>query len=161
MTELPEPDAGHLRAAFAVAARARAEGNMPFGCVVTDAEGNVLLEQGNRALVPRRDPTAHAETLAAGEVSRRYGPEELAGFTLYSNAEPCAMCAGAIYWAGLGRVVYGLAERDLLALTGAHPDNPTMDLSCRKVLASGQRAIEVIGPVLEDEARAAFEGYFG
>lgn len=161
MAELSAADAAGLRAAFAVAARARTGGNLPFGCVVADESGDVVCEQGNRALRPVRDPTAHAEALAAGEVSRRFEPERLAGFTLYTNAEPCAMCAGAIYWAGLGRVVYGLAEADLLAMTGDHPDNPTMALACREVLSRGQRRIEVVGPALEEEARAAFEGYFG
>jgi tRNA(Arg) A34 adenosine deaminase TadA len=57
------------------------------------------------------------------------------------------MCAGTQYWAGIGRLVYGMTERELLALTGAHPENPTLDLPCREVFARGQRAIEVIGPV--------------
>ena len=61
-----------------------------------------MIEQGNRALLPVRDPTAHAETLASGLAVRRFPPELLAGYTLYSNAEPCAMCAGAIYWSGIG-----------------------------------------------------------
>ncbi len=161
MTELSPGDARHLRAAFEVALRARGEGNLPFGCLIADGEGNVVLEQGNRALVPVRDPTAHAETIAAGIVARRYQPAELARFTLYTNAEPCAMCAGAIYWAGIGRVVFGLKEIDLLHMTGDHPDNPTMDLPCRDVFASGQHEIEVIGPVLVDEARRPFEGYWG
>ena len=129
--------------------------------MVTDAAGQVVVEQGNRALVPVRDPTAHAETVAAGIVARRYEPGELARFTLYSSAEPCAMCAGAIYWAGIGRVVFGLTERDLLTMTGDHPDNPTMDLPCREVFASGQHEVEVVGPVLVDEALRAFEGYWG
>jgi tRNA(Arg) A34 adenosine deaminase TadA len=71
------------------------------------------------------------------------------------------MCAGAIYWSGIGRVVYGLTERDLLGLTGNHPDNPTMDLPCREVLATGQRGVDVVGPELVDEALRAFEGYWG
>jgi tRNA(Arg) A34 adenosine deaminase TadA len=70
------------------------------------------------------------------------------------------MCAGAIYWAGIGRVVYGLTERDLLGITGDHLDNPTMDLPCRAVLSSGQRRIEVLGPELVDEALEVFAGYF-
>ena len=71
------------------------------------------------------------------------------------------MCAGAIYWAGIGRVVFGLTERDLKDLTGNHPDNPTMDLPCREVLARGQRSVEVVGPALVSEALAVFEGYWG
>lgn len=160
MTGLNETDTLFLRAAFQVAARARDEGNLPFGCIVVDDDGKVVIEQGNRGLVPVRDATAHAESLAAGQAARRHGPAELAYFTLYSSAEPCAMCAGAIYWAGIGRVVFGLAEHDLKALTGDHPDNPTMNLACREVFACGQRRVEVVGPELADEARRIFDGYW-
>ena len=68
------------------------------------------------------------------------------------------MCAGAIYWAGIGRLVYGLGERELKALTGDHAENPTLDLPCRTVFAAGQRRVEVIGPLLADEAAALHEG---
>ena len=161
MTELSETDARHLRHAFQVAARARDEGNLPFGCLIVDGDGNVVIEQGNLGLVPVRDATAHAETTAARSAARRYSSPELAPFTLYTSAEPCAMCAGAIYWSGIGRVVFGLTEHDLKDLTGNHPDNPTMDLPCREVFARGQRKVEVLGPNLEDEALAVFEGYWG
>ncbi len=161
MTEFTDADARNLRAAFEVAVRARAEGNLPFGCVLVDDSGNVVIEQGNLGLVPVRDATAHAEAVAAGRAARRYEPSELAHFTLYANAEPCAMCAGAIYWAGIGRLVFGLTEKDLKRLTGNHPDNPTMDLACREVLARGQRMVEVVGPELVDEALRVFDGFWG
>lgn len=70
------------------------------------------------------------------------------------------MCAGAIYWSGIGRVVYGLSEERLLALTGNHPENPTLRLPCREVFARGQRTIKVIGPLLEDEAAAVHAGFW-
>ena len=70
------------------------------------------------------------------------------------------MCAGAIYWAGIGRVVYGLSERRLRSLTKDHPENPTLDLPCRTVFASGQRKTEVVGPLLEDEAAALHESFW-
>jgi tRNA(Arg) A34 adenosine deaminase TadA len=98
--------------------------------------------------------TAHAERLLASRASKSYRPDFLAGCTLYSSAEPCAMCAGAIYWAGIGRVVYGQSERHLKQQTGGHPENPTLDLPCRVVFAAGQRAVAVVGPLLEDEAAA-------
>jgi len=160
MTELSKADECFLRAAFQVAIVARDEGNLPFGCVLVDDAGVVVIEQGNLALVPVRDATAHAETVAAGRAARLYGPDELGRFTLYTSAEPCAMCAGAIYWAGIGRVVFGLTERDLKGLTGNHPGNPTMDLPCREVFASGQRSVEVLGPELVDEALRVFDGYW-
>ena len=98
--------------------------------------------------------TAHAERLLATWASRSHEPGFLARCTLYTSAEPCAMCSGAIYWAGIGRVVYGQSEKALKAMTGDHAENPTLDLPCRIVFAAGQRATEVIGPLLEEEAAA-------
>jgi len=117
----------------------------------------VLIETEN-GYMPDHDGTAHAERLAATAASRTLARDVLAASTLYSSAEPCAMCAGAIYWAGIGRVVYGLSEHRLRAVTGNHPENPTLDLPCRDVFASGQRPTEVVGPLLEDEAEALHEG---
>jgi tRNA(Arg) A34 adenosine deaminase TadA len=108
--------------------------------------------------MPDRDMTGHAERLLATQASKQFAPEVLAGCTLYTSAEPCAMCAGAIYWAGIGRVVFGLSERQLKSMTGNHAENPTLDLPCRTVFAAGQRRVEVIGPLLEDEAAALHDG---
>ncbi len=103
---------------------------------------------------------AHAERLLASAASVRFGPALLRSCTLYSSAEPCAMCAGAIYWAGIGRLVYGQSERGLLRQTGAHDENPTLDLPCRTVFAAGQRRVEVVGPLLEAEAAALQAGFW-
>ena len=92
--------------------------------------------------------------------STRFERVELATATLYTSTEPCAMCAGAIYWGGVSRVVFGLSERGLLALTGDDPENPTFDLPCREVFAHGQRPVEVVGPLPEDEARALHDGFW-
>jgi tRNA(Arg) A34 adenosine deaminase TadA len=146
-----------LRRAFAVAKRAQDRGNHPFGAILVDPDGEVLLEAENN-LFPARDMTAHAERLLATEASRKYTLEELAQCTMYTSAEPCAMCAGAIYWVGIGRVVYGLSEARLKQMTGAHPENPTLSLPCRTVFAAGQRPVEVVGPHLEDEAAAQHVG---
>jgi tRNA(Arg) A34 adenosine deaminase TadA len=146
-----------LRRSFEVARRAQSNGNHPFGAILVGAEGAVLLEAENGYL-PDRDMTAHAERLLATRASRQFDPKFLAACTLYTSTEPCAMCAGAIYWVGIGRVVYGLSERRLKAMTGAHDENPTLDLPCRTIFAAGQRSIEVIGPLLEDEAAAIHSG---
>ncbi len=149
----PRPeDEALLRQCFAVARRAREGGDHPFGALLVDAAGTVIREQGNGYSAEGGDRTAHAERLLASWAARHMSLEELAGATLYSSAEPCAMCAGAIYWAGIGRVVYGQSERDLKAQTGAHEENPTLDLPCREVFAAGQRPTTVIGPLLEEEA---------
>jgi tRNA(Arg) A34 adenosine deaminase TadA len=153
-------DIVHLRAAFAVAARARAGGDHPFGAVLVGPDGNVLLEQGNGFTAEGGDMTAHAERLLATRASKTYTAEFLAGCTIYLSAEPCAMCSGAIYWAAIGRVVYGQSEAALKRLIGAHPENPTLDLPCRVVFAAGQRRVEVVGPLLEDEAIALHAGFW-
>ncbi len=110
------------------------------------------MEQGNGYSSEGRDRTAHAERVLATNASRAYDLEFLRRCTLYTSAEPCAMCAGAIYWVGIGRVVYGQSERSLKEQTGAHEENPTLDLPCEVVFRSGQRPTEVVGPLLEDEA---------
>lgn len=145
-------DEALLRRAFEVARRSRAGGDHPFGSVLADGEGKLLMEQGNGYTSEGGDRTAHAERLLASRAARAYDLKFLARCTLYTSAEPCAMCAGAIYWAGIGRVVYGQTEKSLKAETGAHDENPTLDLPCDIVFAAGQRSTEVAGPLLEDEA---------
>jgi tRNA(Arg) A34 adenosine deaminase TadA len=139
-----------LRRAFDVARRSRESGDHPFGSVLADGEGRALMEQGNGYSAAGNDRTAHAESLLASRAARAYDLAFLARCTLYTSAEPCAMCAGAIYWAGIGRIVYGQTEQSLKAITG----DPTLDLPCEIVFLAGQRPTEVVGPLLEDEAVA-------
>ena len=152
-----EIDEYFLRRSFEVARRALTHGNHPFGAILVDQHRNVLIESEN-GYMPAHDGTAHAERLLATQACTTLSPDILRNATLYSSAEPCAMCAGAIYWAGIGRLVYGLSEHRLRAVTGNHPENPTLDLPCREVFRSGQRSTEVVGPLLEDEAEALHAG---
>ena len=110
------------------------------------------MEQGNGYSSEGGDRTAHAERLLASRAAKAYGVDFLSGCTLYTSAEPCAMCSGAIYWAGVGRVVFGQTEKGLKEQTGAHEENPTLDVPCRIIFEGGQRPTEVVGPLLEDEA---------
>ena len=119
------------------------------------------MEQGNGYLSEGGDRTAHAERLLASRAARTYDVEFLSRCTLYTSAEPCAMCAGAIYWAGIGRVVYGQTEKALRRRKGAHEENPTLDLPCDIVFAAGQRTTEVVGPLLEAEAAALQADFWG
>jgi tRNA(Arg) A34 adenosine deaminase TadA len=162
MSDNPEQDVGQfdehfVRRSFEVARRALARGNHPFGAILVDQDRNVLIEAEN-AYMPAHDGTAHAERLLATRACTTLSPSILRTATVYSSAEPCAMCAGAIYWAGIGRLVFGLSEQRLRSLTGNHPENPTLDLPCRVVFGSGQRSTDVVGPLLEDEAAALHEG---
>ncbi|CAN5332071.1 nucleoside deaminase [soil metagenome] len=152
-------DESHLRQAIAISARAVAHGNHPFGALLVDAAGAVVLEAEN-TVTTGSDATGHAETNLVRLATKSFDLAALRTSTLYTSCEPCAMCTGAIYWAGIGRIVYALAEHELLPLTGDHPDNPTLDLPCREVLARGQRAVAVDGPALEAEARLPHLGFW-
>lgn len=134
-----------LRQAIALAAEARATGNHPFGALLAAADGSVELTAKN-TVVTDSDVTGHAETNLVRLASRAFPTDQLATMALFTSTEPCAMCAGAIYWSGIGRVVFALAESQLLELTGADPENPTLALPCRTVFAAGQRSVEVQGP---------------
>lgn len=151
----------HLRAAIAVARRSRANGNHPFGALLVDENGQVLLEAEN-TVNTERDCTGHAETNLVRMASRRFDRAVLERCTLYTSTEPCAMCSGAIHWSGIGRVVYALGEEGLYTLTGdgTNPDNETMALPCREVFARCVRPVEVVGPLIEDEAKIVHEGFW-
>ncbi|AKR55569.1 cytidine deaminase [Devosia sp. H5989] len=135
----------HLRTADAVAREAAAHGHHPFGCILVGPDDRVLMRQGNLGTV------RHAETELARRAAEAYEPEFLWQCTLVSTFEPCAMCSGTMYWANIGRLVFGLEETSLLSLTGNHAANPTMSLSSRTVFASGQKQIDVVGPFPEIE----------
>ncbi|WOI55802.1 nucleoside deaminase [Palleronia sp. LCG004] len=143
-------DLALLRRTYALASEVAASGNHPFAAILAGPDGEVMMEQGN-AFMPDHDMTGHAERVLMTRASTTYGAEVLAGCTMFTSAEPCAMCTGAAYWAGIGRIVYGLGETRLKAMTGNHPENPTLDLPCRTVIAAGQREIDVVGPLLEEE----------
>ncbi|MGD2077278.1 MAG: nucleoside deaminase [Chloroflexota bacterium] len=147
-----------MRVAIDIARRARKNGNHPFGALLVDQEGNVLLEAEN-TVVTGRDCTGHAETNLMRMASRQYDPEFLAKCTLYTSTEPCPMCSGAIFWGNVRRVVYGLSQDGLYDLIG-HEDEETLYLPCQDVFGKGRKQIEVIGPMLEEEARRVHEGFW-
>ncbi len=148
-----------LKHAVKVAERAREKGNHPFGALLATKDGQILLEAENTVL-SEKDCTGHAETNLMRLASKQYPSEFLQQCTLYSSTEPCAMCAGAIYWGGVGRVVFALSEEELLQLTGANPQNPTLNLPCREVFSRGQRLIEVEGPIPLPEALLVHAGFW-
>lgn len=153
----PEQITKALRRADTVARRAMAMGRHPFGAVLVAPDGEtVLAEQGNI------DTVQHAEATLARTAAQNWPADYLWQCTLVTTFEPCAMCAGTAYWANIGRVVYGAEESALLALTGDHPENPTLSLPCREVFARGQKRIEVIGPVPEvaDEMTTTHRGFW-
>ena len=133
----------YLRRCIEISRQSRAGGNTPFGALLVDSEGNIVMEQGNIEIT-ENICTGHAETTLAARASHAFSKDFLWTCTLYTTAEPCAMCAGAIYWANIGRVVYGMTEKRLLQLTGSDEQNPTFDLPCREVFARGLMVVDNI-----------------
>ena len=100
------------------------------------------------------DRTGHAETNVGRQLSPLLSREALAQATLYSSAEPCVMCAGAIFWAGIGRVVFGIDAVRLRVFRGERAEQRDAALSCRDVFAASPHPIECIGPTMIEEASA-------
>jgi tRNA(Arg) A34 adenosine deaminase TadA len=153
-------DIALLRQSIRLAAQSRAAGNHPFGALLAGPDGAVLLSAGNTFRQDRG--CGHAEANVAREAARLYDPDFLSACTLVTSVEPCCMCAGACYWAGIGTVVYGLSEKRLAELTGDNPENLTLDLSCHQVFAAGRRKVAVRGPYpdLEAEIVAGHKGFW-
>lgn len=144
-----------LRAAIDVAERARQHGNHPFGAVLADKNGILVLEAENTVLT-EKDLLGHAETNLVRQAARQFSSQALEQCTLYASTEPCPMCAGAIYWSGISRVVYGTSAQYLHALTGHL--RATKLPACRSLLEV--RAAIVVGPLLEEEANRVHEGFW-
>jgi len=146
-----------LRIAISLAANAREHGNHPFGALLADESGNILLTAEN-TVNTARDASGHAELNLVRLASAQLPTRVLARATLYTSTEPCPMCAGAIFWSGISRVVYALSEDGLYAMTGDSPES--LKLPCREVFARGGRPVEVVGPLLEDEAAIVHQGFW-
>lgn len=156
---MSDRDLDLLYQALKIAQRSRANGNHPFGALLVDSKGQIMLEAEN-TVETEGDCTGHAELNLMRRASQSYSREFLATCSLYTSTEPCAMCSGAIYWGNVRRVVYALSEARLLEITGSNPANPTMHLPCREVLQRGQYGIEVVGPLIEEEAAKVHEGFW-
>lgn len=146
-----------LRRANEIAQRTVQFGKHPFGCLLLAPDNKtILLEQGNIDVVD------HAESVIARNAHRNFSADYLWNCTLVTSVEPCCMCAGTIYWANIGTVVYGISEAQLLTITGASTENPTLSVSCRYVFEHGQKPIEVVGPVaaLDEEISALHKSFW-
>lgn len=141
----------YLKRCAELSTKSRENGNTPFGALIVSPDGEIIVEQENIEIT-ESNCTGHAEAQAMVQASKNYDKDFLWNCTLYTTAEPCAMCAGSIYWGNVGTVVYGITEKRLLELTGDNEQNPTFDLPCRYVFSKGQKDIQVIGPFPEIES---------
>lgn len=150
---MTEPrDKEFLRLAIDLARQARRAGNEPFGALLV-RDGAVLYQAMERTL-ELCDPTHHAELAAISEYCRGTGTMSLAGCTMYASTEPCPMCAGAIHWAHISRVVFSVTQAMLQQITGGRPKP-----SCESIINMGKARAEVVGPLLAEEGLAVFEGF--
>lgn len=146
-------DERFIRQSIELSRSAVANGNQPFGaCLVAD---NQILLAVENSIYTGSDLTRHAERLLASQASQRFDRLTLSQATLYTSTEPCAMCAGAIFWAGISRVVYSCSQEAFAAIAGL-----ALDIPCREVFAYSHRPIQVVGPLLESEALAVHQDYW-
>jgi len=157
-TELDERDGRYLRKAIGWSHAAARRGNRPFGAVIVSAANEIICEAYN-STAETGDCTAHAEINAVRALAGKgLSRDALAGATIYASGEPCVMCAGAIFWSNIGRVVFGIDAERLRVFRGERQDQRDAELSCRDVFRASPHAIECIGPALIDEASAAHVG---
>jgi tRNA(Arg) A34 adenosine deaminase TadA len=155
MTDAELRDGEYLRQAIAQSRAALERGNRPYGAVLVGADGQVLAE-GQNTEQSDRDITGHAETNALREAYQRLGPAALAGSTMYASGEPCPICAATMFYGGVSRVVYAVRRAKARELSPQAQGSPTLGVTCRDILATSSRPIEVVGPVLEDEGAVVF-----
>lgn len=98
-----------MQAALREAEAAAVAGEVPIGAVIADPEGRII-GRGHNLTETLSDVTAHAEMQAITAAAATIGGKYLAGCTLYVTVEPCLMCAGAIAWSQISRIVYGCAD---------------------------------------------------
>ena len=152
-------DVDNLRLSYEMAVHAYQNGCMPFGAVLADKNGSIIVKAFNPTKASNKrggssdvDPTGHAETtLLRNPDWWSLTPEQRSKATLYSSTEPCVMCAGAIYWSGIGRVVYGCSALQLEQQVSGPGgfDIPIRDLYSQA--RPGSRCIDIVGPICSEE----------
>ncbi len=148
-----------IRRSFEIALQARQNGSHPFGALLAAADHTILIEAENTVVIDT-DCTGHAETNLMRMASQRYSADYLAQCSVYTSTEPCVMCAGAIFWGNVRRVVYGLDSDKLYHLIGDDPTAAVLYLPCRSVYTHARHEITVVGPLLQEEAERVHHGFW-
>jgi tRNA(Arg) A34 adenosine deaminase TadA len=146
-------DEQFLKQAIELARQARTDGNHPFGALLVLDERVVLTARNT--VITDQNPTAHAEHNLVGEAIRQFSQDQIARCVLYTSCEPCAMCVGAMYWAGIRSMVYGLPAEMLATLAG-----PDFLIACRELFRRASNTVQVRGPLLVEEALDVHHGYW-
>jgi tRNA(Arg) A34 adenosine deaminase TadA len=141
------------RQAIELARQARSAGNHPFGALLV-VDGKVTLSAQNTVKTDR-DPTAHAETNLVAQAIRQLSPDQIRRSVLYTSCEPCAMCVGKMYWAGIRSMAYALPAEELASLAGRD-----FLIPCTELFARAAERVTVTGPLLLNEAREVHLGFW-
>jgi tRNA(adenine34) deaminase len=152
-TPSTDTDIDALRLAIEASAQAATNGDGPFGATLVSPSGEILLVALNNVKTAD-DCTGHAEMVLVREAQKQFGLPALRGATVFASGEPCAMCAGAMFWAGISRIVFGASQADIIRALG---DSPAMPINSRTTLAGAQPAVQINGPLLGDEAYAVLK----
>lgn len=140
-------DRKFIKRTYEIARNAVEHGNHPFGALLVH-EGKVVAEFEND-VVTSKDITKHAETGLIGFASKTLSRKILSACTLYTSTEPCIMCSGAIYWAGIQKIVYGVSESQMDIQINAKSKD--FRISSDEVFQKINPNMLIIGPVLEKE----------
>jgi len=140
-----------LRAALDVAERSMKKGNLPFGCLLADVDGNII-EEGENTVITTQDSIAHCEINLVHRLAGKFDFAYLNDCTVYASTEPCPMCTAAIFWSGIGRIVFALSKEGYHLIAGTKNPAHLFDISAEKLLSYGRRKVRISGPLLEEEA---------
>ncbi|MFL5812124.1 MAG: nucleoside deaminase [Bdellovibrionia bacterium] len=138
---------------LSIAQSAKDHGNHPFGALLVHQDR--VIATAENSVVSNCDVTAHAEMNLVRQAYGKFSQEVLQESVLYSSTEPCAMCCGAIYWAGVGSVVFGCSNKTLSEIAGR-----SLEIPCSEIFQRGSRSVLVLGPVLEERLKVIHVGFW-
>lgn len=147
--EARQRDIGFLKEALKEARKAERRKEVPVGAIVTYRD--TIVGRGHNQSITRNDPAAHAEILALRQAARRLKNYRLAGCTVYATVEPCPMCAGALVWARVSRLVFGAYDKKAGGCASVFRIPQSRKLNHR---------VKVTGGILERECRGIMQRFF-
>lgn len=147
-----DTDIKYLERAFIVAERSFSNGNLPFGCILVDPEGT-MIEEGENLVITSQNSIAHCEIVLINKLAGKYEREYLGQCILYATTEPCPMCTAAIFWSGIGKLVYALSKEGYHGVANTTNPDHLFDMSSKQMLTHGGRKVEVLGPLMEEKAK--------
>jgi len=148
-------DENFVRIAIEEAENALNEGNSPYGAILV--KDDKIIARAHNTTTTDNNPTAHAEINVIRKLSKELDAKNLEGYTLYSNVEPCPMCAAACIWAGISRIVFGASIQDVMKSERYQTGKYQIKMSCKEVIDAGFKNIEVISGVLKEESLKLFQ----